>query len=294
MQGTSDSNAALRLQVRAHATSASGWANEDGAGAAGRFAWIVDGASGTGGRKLTPGATDASWLAAEIDSILRECIAADGAIGLNPLVRELATRLRERFEAVSTSLDLADPEAPCACLAIVRVEPGAGPDLLVRGAVIGDVAVLVPTGPDIVRWTDERLKPFETLTLDVLKRQPRFSGHVPDPVLDQIRRNRRWLNRSNGYFAVHPCLPWTDEILSFEARIDRDRQLVLATDGFLRLSDLFGEHDDASLHRSVLEGETQALLSTLRRLERTDPLCQEHLRVKMHDDATVMAVAPAQ
>jgi hypothetical protein len=67
--------------------------------------------------------------------------------------------------------------------------------------------------------------------------------------------------------------------------------VVLATDGFLRLCDLFDHRDPAGLVAAVANGETAALLMELRRLEREDSEGQLHLRVKTHDDATVLAVA---
>jgi hypothetical protein len=282
----------MHVRIRAHATSGAGAANEDIAGAARRFAWIVDGASGVGTRNLTSGKTDAAWLAASIDEAIRVRVSQDGDVTLDRLIRDLESDLARRFAREIGDTRNVAGDAPSACLAVV--ECGAADDghARIRGAVIGDVCVFVPDPHGLQRWTDERLKPFEARTLQALGRHRRSSDLVPAAVLDQIRANRRWLNREGGYYAVHPVLPWAGRMLGFEATIAADRALLLATDGFLRLSDLFARFDDRELHAAVIRGETAALIETLRDLERADPFGERYPRVKTHDDATVLAVAP--
>jgi hypothetical protein len=279
----------MNLRIIAHASEPGGGANEDCAGSAGRFAWIVDGASGVSARTLEEGATDAAWLAGAIDAALRARIAR-GARDLEGLIEGLQDDLRQRFEAARSGPLADESDGPSACLALVEVEP-AGTGVRVRAAVIADVCVFVPGADGLGRWTDERVKPFEAETLDMLDRSERIPLGIPEPVLAQIRRNRAFVNREGGYYVVHPRLPWAHAMRRFEAVVPAGAPVVLATDGFLRLCDLFGHCDAAGLVAAVAAGETAALLADLRRLEREDPEGRLHLRVKTHDDATVLAVA---
>jgi hypothetical protein len=280
----------MKLQIRAHATSSAGAANEDIAGTAGRFAWIVDGASGVGARNLTSAMTDAAWLALSIDRILRERIGEDGSLALHRLLARLERELARQFTKETSAANVDPIDAPSACLALVELVDAGDGRVRLAGAIIGDVCVFVPGEAGLARWTDERLKSFEAKTLDALAREPRVTFDVPGAVLDQIRNNRRWLNRDGGYFAVHPRLPWADHVLSFETSLPAGNAVVLATDGFLRLSDLFGAMDVAQLCAAVRNGEADSLVVRLRRLEQGDPFGLKHLRVKPHDDATVLAV----
>jgi hypothetical protein len=276
------------LTLVAHVTEASGLANEDIAGFAGRFAWVVDGASGVSARTLAEGATDAAWLADTIDRVLRVRIGQDDDPDLATLVHGLQAGIAARFQTDATGLLENDTDGPSACLALVEARASGRGSFLLKGAVIGDVAVLVPGQP---RWTDERLKPFEAETLDVLSQSERIPVGIPEPVIAQIRRNRLHLNRSGGYHAVHPRLPWADAMLNFEAEVEAGTTITLATDGFLRLCDLFDAVGEADLVREVGAGQAPALLAALRQLESADPEGRLHLRVKAHDDATVLAVA---
>jgi hypothetical protein len=281
----------MQVRIQGFSTLQNGIANEDIAGAVGRYAWIVDGASGVGTERLTSGVTDAAWLAGAIDHAIRERASREDAPALDGLVLLLEQDLKERFARETQNVPDGERDAPSACLALVEFSPATDGTVHVRAAIAGDVSVFVPASSGLARWTDERLKPFETRTLGALGALLRETVDVPDHVLVQIRENRLWLNREGGYFAVHPGSAWASWMLRFEAKVRPGTGVMLATDGFLRLSDLFGHATDEDLYAAVLAGEASSLMKILRDLERNDPLGHRHLRVKTHDDATVMAVA---
>ena len=62
------------------------------------------------------------------------------------------------------------------------------------------------------------------------------------------------------------------------------------SDGFSRLVDTYHRYDpDTLLDRASEEGGIDRLLAELRDIERADPDCRAHLRIKPGDDATAMA-----
>ena len=52
--------------------------------------------------------------------------------------------------------------------------------------------------------------------------------------------------------------------------IEPGQHIVLATDGFMRLVDVFGAYTDASLHATFADGGGDDLMEQLRDLERRD------------------------
>ncbi|HEV7372298.1 hypothetical protein [Arenibaculum sp.] len=256
------------LDLLCRVSSPGGPVNEDAAGTAGCFAWIIDGASGSG---------DAARLASVMDAFLAAEAPRHGPGTLADLLSGLEAHLAGLFPE----------DGPSACLGLVAFGVPRDGRVPVQGAVLGDVCVYLDAGPGFVRWTDDRLKPFEARTLAALA-----SGDAGQ-VRAQIRRNRAFLNRDGGYFAVHPRLPWAHAALRFEASVAAGSPVVLATDGFTRLDDLFGHMDARALAAAVAAGGAAALLGTLRALEGADPDGRRHPRVKRHDDATVLAVAAA-
>jgi hypothetical protein len=263
--------------------------NEDGLGHRGRFAWIIDGATGLSSEPLTPGATDAAWLAGQMGAKLTELTGGDGEP--DSLLAHLDAALQGTFgDAAAHIRTIQDSDAPSACLGLVALRQGES-GLMLQGSFLGDVVALVPTGEGVVRWTDERLDPLEQKTLAMLGAQPREPGHIPEPVWAQIRENRGMLNRPDGYWVVSPRRAWAGQELRFEARVKPGQPVVLATDGFMRLVDVFEKYTDATLHAALAEGRGAALIEELRELERSDLMAGAYPRVKTHDDATVLVIA---
>lgn len=264
--------------------------NEDGAGLQGHAAWIIDGATGVSDRKLTSAGTDAAWLA----ELIGERLAQLASVGGSEHLDHLQDSIRHAFEAETAHVDLpGDEHAPSACLGFLRLRGRVGSGLLhLEGHFLGDVVALVPTESGIVRWTDERSKPFERRTLAVLEGASRQPGILPEVVRRQIQENRTRLNHPEGYWVVNPRRPWAGRELRFEAAVAPGHPVVLATDGFMRLVDVFAAYSDASLHASLSAGEGERLMQELRAREGEDPRAGLYPRVKIHDDATVLVVAP--
>lgn len=264
--------------------------NEDGLGLQGRYAWVIDGATGMSGERMTEGASDAAWLAGRIGEGL-EALLGTGP-NADQVLGDLEAKMRGDYDEATAHLsERHDDHAPGACLGLIGARPAGDGALLLEGWFLGDVVALVPSKGGIVRWTDERAKPFERKTLAALGGQGHEPGRVPEAVRRQILENRASFNRPEGYWVVSPRRPWAGQELRFEARIGPGEAIVLATDGFMRLVDVFGAYSDETLHAALAEGRGDGLMQELRTLERNDPMAAAHLRVKTHDDASVLVIA---
>jgi hypothetical protein len=257
----------------------------------GRYAWVVDGATGVSANHATPGLSDAAWLAGAISDQLNGLMSATGSAA--EVFGRLEADISSAFNEVkSRSSGEGGDHAPSACLGFTCIRNSSEHGRLVlEGAFLGDVVGLVPTENGIVRWTDERAKPFEKRTLAALDAGAREIGRIPDAVRRQIIENRAKLNHPDGYWVVNPRRPWAGRELRFEARVVPGDPIVLATDGFLRLVDVFAAYSDKSLHAHLAAGKGDDLIRELRDLERGDPMADAYPRVKTHDDATVLVIA---
>ncbi|MEE1656991.1 hypothetical protein VB618_12345 [Microvirga sp. CF3062] len=263
--------------------------NEDGAGLRGRFAWIIDGATGLSNEQLTSGGSDAAWLATLMDERLA---ALSGAEAADMLLRRLEADIGSAFgEETAHVSEVNDHHTPSACLGLIEVTQGEGDLLRLQGLILGDVIVLVPSEHGIARWSDERAKPFERKTLAALGAQPHEPGQIPEAVRRQILENRARLNQQDGYWVVNPRRPWAGQELRFEAQVRPGAPIVLATDGFMRLVDVFGAYSDAEIYDRLATGKGRDLLEELRERERGDLMAGAYPRVKTHDDATFLVIA---
>jgi hypothetical protein len=262
--------------------------NEDGIGLRGSFAWVIDGATGLSDEQLTSGGSDAAWLAGLIGDRLMDLAGDEGDTVLSRLEADIHSTFRETTAHVP---EVGDHHAPSACLGLVEAHPGEGGQVRVQGRFLGDVIALVPTERGIVRWTDERAKPFEKKTLAALGAQEHAPGSIPEAVKRQILENRTKLNRPDGYWVVNPLRPWAGRELRFEAQVKPGEPIVLATDGFMRLVDVFEAYSDTALHARLAAGKGPDLMQELRERERSDLLAGAYPRVKTHDDATFLVIA---
>ncbi|WP_210330878.1 hypothetical protein [Microvirga terrestris] len=263
--------------------------NEDGAGLRGRFAWVIDGATGLSNDQLTSGGSDAAWLAAFIDERLAALSETEGAY---LVLRQLEGDVRSAFgEETAHVQDVGDHHAPSACLGLIELMPGDTGLLRLQGHLLGDVVVLVPSEHGIDRWSDERAKPFERKTLAALGARGHEPGQIPEAVRRQILENRTRLNQQDGYWVVNPRRPWAGQELRFDAQVRSDAPIVLATDGFMRLVDVFAAYSDHELYDRLAAGKGQDLMQELRERERGDLMAGAYPRVKTHDDATFLVIA---
>ncbi|QRM30797.1 hypothetical protein [Microvirga sp. VF16] len=263
--------------------------NEDGIGLRGPFAWVIDGATGLSEEQLTSGGSDAAWLSGLIDNRLTALAGVRRADAvLSRLEADIESAFRTETEHIG---EIGDHHPPSACLGLIGVEPGEGESIRIQGRFLGDVIALVPTENGIVRWTDERAKPFEKKTLAALGAQEHEPGFIPAAVRRQILENRTRLNRPDGYWVVSPLRPWAGHELRFEAQVGPGEVIVLATDGFMRLVDVFEAYSDRSLHAQLAAGRGRDLMQELRERERSDLMAGAYPRVKTHDDATFLVIA---
>jgi hypothetical protein len=262
--------------------------NEDGIGLHGRFAWVIDGATGMADEQLTSGGSDAAWLAGLIgEQLMKLC----GNLSMDAVLSRLEADIRSAFgEATAHVPAIDDHHAPSACLGLIEAQPGESGYVSIKGRFLGDVIALVPTENGIVRWTDERAKPFERKTLAALGTHGHEPGRIPEGVKRQILENRTKLNQPDGYWVVNPRCPWAGHELRFEARVKPGDAIVLATDGFMRLVDVFEAYSDSALHARLAAGRGGDLMQELRERERGDLEAGAYPRVKTHDDATFLVI----
>ncbi|UVF20909.1 hypothetical protein HPT29_007220 [Microvirga terrae] len=255
----------------------------------GSLAWVIDGATGLSDEQVTPGGSDAAWLAGLVGDSLTG-LAGDG----NPdaILRHLEYEIDTAFRAITTHVPpVDDHHAPSACLGLIEARTGRDGQVAIHGRFLGDVIALIPTEQGIVRWSDERAKPFERKTLAALGAREHAPGSIPEVVRRQILENRGRLNRPDGYWVVNPLRPWAGQELRFDAQVGSGEPIVLATDGFMRLVDVFEAYSDRTLHAELAAGRGADLLQELRDRERSDLMAGLYPRVKTHDDATFLVVA---
>ncbi len=271
---------------------AAGAVNEDVHGHSGTAtagaAWVIDGATGVAEETLIADAdSDARWYATALDAAFaRRGPGCQAAVA--DTVRAALTEVAQRFRAAVGDRPVPDHARPSAAAVWLRWCPTA-PRLEL--AALGDcVAILKPDGAPAQRIgrqgddsADERV--------NAAVRAFQAAG-VTDPaeirrrLTDRLRATRATMNRPGGYwvFGVEPGA--ADHLDRIELAPTLPAWLLLASDGLYRLVDTYRAVDHHQLVAEAAATGLAPLYRTLRRIERADPACLRHPRLKPEDDAT--------
>ncbi|GAB5374728.1 MAG: PP2C family serine/threonine-protein phosphatase [Acuticoccus sp.] len=256
-------------------------ANEDGYGSVGRFAWVIDGATGLGDEELLDAPSDAAWLTGALGDVL----SASAGDFTDPaaLLSHAAALCERRFLAERRRAPRERYEIPTA--AVLLAHFGAG---TVTIAEVGDCGAYfrAPDGA-ITRFggteAGRALEQSNARNMMVPGRDRRS----PD-VLGFLRRVRNRANTPGGYSIFAP-----EAAAASAARIFRHRatagDALFVSDGFEAAVDDYGLYDAAGLFAAVRD-DIKLPLDALREVEDKDPDCQRFPRFKKSDDATAMLV----
>ena len=278
----------MKLKLAGLVSEGSGKVNEDAIGFVGdendiRAAWALDGVTGINDSGLGVPGSDAQWFVTRIDAHLRDLLARPQ--DLNDTMAQLIDRLIEDM-ANHILPDNYDP--PAACLAAVcRI----GNEW--HAVRLGDCRLLAEDRSGLRRLVDFPNDEFDHwVTTEATRlRQSGMTG------LDDLFRalqpahfnSRRQRNRPGGYGVIEAdraCLAFAEYL-----RLDDPAAVLLASDGFFRLVDHYGEASESGLlTRATQNGGVMSLYERLRHIERDDPDCRRFPRLKPRDDASAIAL----
>jgi hypothetical protein len=278
-----ETNSMAKLIFRASLTERGGSVNEDAVGFVDGSAWVIDGATGFGPRRYTPGESDARWYAQTLDGGLRAAAAREGFMPQAMLAAAI-TDVADQFAALGIEVPAAE-DVPAAAVAVVRAT-AAG----LAYAILGDCALLAPAEGRVRVINDPIVGAFDRRfaeEISVLHAEGILDpASVTARMAASINRVRQSMNRPDGYWiaALMPEAAQHAEsgILSFESGTD----ILLASDGLLRLIEPFHAYDPAGLLAAAGRNGLRSLLHELRGIERADPNGREFPRLKAHDDAS--------
>ncbi|MDX2288630.1 MAG: protein phosphatase 2C domain-containing protein [Hyphomicrobiaceae bacterium] len=280
------------FSIRDAVSVAAGSVNEDRVGHAGDMAWVIDGATDILDAPLSPGPTDAAWIAETAHRLLPDLASRLGpAADLARLPALLCHQIARAFAKTSTRPPRERFEFPSATLLAVRITANR-----LDYVGVGDCALLLKGA--------ERLT---TLGVDLPSSGDKavaaavsgLQGETPDaPATDirarlipYLRSRREGLNRPGGYGILSIIPPPDDLVVSGSLPIRPGDDLLIATDGLIRLIEVYRRYDPAGLLASARERGLVALIADMRAIEDQDANCRRHPRAKAKDDASGVLIA---
>ncbi len=279
----------MRLKVLDQISLSSGKVNDDRVGAAGALAWAIDGATDVLAEPLMPGGSDAAWIAGFLDDELKN----RGAMpvgSLDELVAELTASAAQEF-ARGQRRSPSDPhEYPSAAGFIVRLA-----DAHLDYLALADCQCFAaaPDGPLVELGHDPRVRISDKPVIEVMqtyRAETKGAGwrEARQHFKPKFRTARARLNTADGYgvFSVIPVPPKFSR--TGRHPVVAGTRVLLATDGFMRISDLFGRYATADLIGVCRAAGLASIAEELREMERADGDCVHVPRTKPHDDASAI------
>jgi hypothetical protein len=253
-----------------------GGANDDRAGASDRLAWVIDGATDLGEPGLLGPRGGAAWIAAEADRTFTAATARD----LGDICKAVFDGIANSFMNDRTRDPIGAWELPSAALLAVTLNDGEL-DLAwlgdCTGFIIGEGAPRRIGPAPQVRDRESMLA--ESLAEHGLGRKERAA-----PVLSTLRHTRA--NPERAVLGVDPA---------GIARMKRGRapcqagdDVILMTDGFAAITDLYGLMTPDELAGSLRNDGLVGIARRLREAEAADAACIRWPRFKRGDDATAI------
>jgi hypothetical protein len=263
--------------------------NEDGWGVAGTAVspviYVIDGCTDyarADSAKIFPGGTSSAWwhkeqLAANLK------LAPWGEQDLYSTMYQVIENINLEYRKL-TDID-SRPEWALPCSTLVLVEYVADKDLL-RIATIGDTSLLLMNhSGEIIRLpstTEDKEGEEKIAELLHIKNQ--------NEAAQLLRRERRQKFIATGRHCISLFNDRMSGLTITEIPTHDFTHMLLATDGFMRLTDVLNRFDHGTLLESIAQNGLKAVGKCLRSLERNTPPSSHYSRIKAHDDATAVYV----
>lgn len=276
------------LDINVAATDGRSNVNEDLVGATANAVWVMDGATGIG-PALTRELSDAAWLVSTADQALRTMLEIDPYQPAARLLASVMAHCRSELHNITKGRSAPDHEHPSAAFAMVRL--------------IGDQVEMVTLGDCRIAHEvpGERARLFGTTSLEVIEKRtlrlaerirrerPRITPpELKELLLPQLRANRSLMNQPGGYWVLGTQPAAADHLDRDVVPARQGQRFALASDGFLRLVELFGVATPDTLLGIQSEQVWDQWLAILREKEIEPNSVAHYPRVKIHDDASLL------
>lgn len=255
--------------------------NDDACGFTGPRAWVIDGATDLGDTPLTPGASDAAWIADYLNRRLYEPFGNDPAAAFSDYSRgaaELLNALRhgEPYERWQSPI----------CSVLMVMERGGG-TLYVTD--LGDCRVFALDAADAVHVAGGSPGAADN---EAERAARQTDAHKPllerIETIARLRAQRAAINQEGAEwtFGLDPACGRHVRVRRLDLKTPA--HLLLMTDGFSALVDRYHAYDAADLIRAALGKGLHELGRELRAIETADAGGAKHPRFKASDDATAL------
>lgn len=263
--------------------------NEDRAGVAAPLAWVIDGATDVIPEPLTGSHSDAAWFAASMHELMTS-LPWHTPASLLDLPELVAGELSQRFAIDAKRTPSGRDEHPSASAIVVRLREDG-----LEYVSVGDCTLIIENeGRRTFVGVDEE-DAGDRWVVDALRGQSADGKPATQPLTradlwPRLRQQRATMNTAEGYGVFSITMPPSSMIRHGVIEVKPRCRVLLATDGLMRLSDVFRKYTAEHLFEAAWTGGLAPLFDELRAFEAADQDCTRHPRAKVSDDTSAVCL----
>jgi hypothetical protein len=256
-------------------------------------AWVIDGASGiNGNRHISKSTSDATWYAQQLNRIFYGLeIGIDAEQTTRIAIQKIAALYANE---ISDRKEIPEFELPSAAVFWVRwfknrVESSS---YAIDMGWLGDCVSIIENEDEISVYGNELTGFTNDEIASLLRNVKKQNSDNPDVgkalISQAIVEERKYMNKDHGYWIFSTDVRAADKLFRKKLSLDHPATILLATDGFYRIVDLFTQYTPRQIIQIGKEQGINYLLRELRNIEEQDCYCEKYLRFKKSDDATAL------
>ncbi len=274
------------VEIRSIASGRDG-ENEDRAGVAAPLAWVIDGATDVILEPLTGRHSDAAWFAESVHELITN-LPWHTPASLQDLPELVAGELAQRFAIDAKRKPAGRDEHPSASAIVVRLREHG-----LEYVSVGDCTLIAENGGQRTFVGVDEEDAGDRWVVDALRGQTADGKPTAPPLTradlwPRLRQQRAKMNTAEGYGVFSITTPPPSMIRHGVIDVKSRSRVLLATDGLMRLVDVFRTHTAETLFDAAWETGLAPLFEELRALEAADQDCTRHPRAKTSDDTSAV------
>ncbi|MBS4804157.1 MAG: hypothetical protein KIC47_08895 [Clostridium sp.] len=250
-------------------------------------AWVLDGATGITGKRITEKETDALWYVEKINNYLIKNI--NSSKSLKDIMKSAIREVKESYITYDGYKNLDEVDYPCAAIALVRFN-----NKELEYYVMGDCTLIYKEKDEkAVEIVDKRIIELEERILNSMVKVSKEKEvsilearrYCDNEVLDV----RKMKNKSNGYWILELNEEAIDNGLYGKIAISKEVSISLTSDGFSQYYDTFNLAEGYSEFIDIVkETNIDDLYNNLYLSQEDDSECNNYPRLKKRDDSSIV------